>query len=267
MPIDAKTIKLIEGYLRRWFDPKETAFVGYVIEEDGSITIYEKGTPAKNAADKYRIPKLPDVEISVEKYTGLPQRSGQHQRLQIHFIPDKTAELGTGLVHVITGNGKGKTTSALGMAVRTIMHGGKAAMIQFMKSPDSLSGEHRLPDYLPNFHIKAFGSGVFVDIKHHQDADNIVAQRCFEYAKDIIRSGEYHLVILDEVNVAVRWKLIPLEDLLNLIDNKPQHVELTLTGRHAHPSVIDRAHYHTEIKSHKHPYQNMGVLARKGVEW
>ncbi len=267
MLIDAKTVKLIEGRLRKWFDAKEIAFVGYAIEEDGSITVYEKGAPAKNAADKYRIPEFPDIHITVKKYTGLPQRSKQHQRFQIHFIPDKTAELGTGLIHIITGNGKGKTTSALGMAVRTIMHGGKAAVIQFMKSPDSLSGEHRLPDYLPNFHIKAFGSDFFVDIKHLQDADKIAAQRGFEYAKEIINSGEYHLVILDEINVAVRWKLLPLEYLLDLIDNKPEHLELVLTGRQAHPSVIERAHYHTEIKSHKHPYQSMGILARKGVEW
>ncbi len=169
-----------------------------------------------------------------------------------------------GLVHVYTGNGKGKTTAALGLAMRAAGHGFKPYMVQFMKGKINY-GELETAKKIPMV-IKQFGRPDFVSKEKPDPEDIRLAREGFEHAKNVIFSGEYDIVILDELNVAMDFHLIPAEEVLALIEKRPKTVELILTGRNC-PSMIQRvADYVTEMLEIKHPYQE-GVTARKGVEW
>ncbi len=169
-----------------------------------------------------------------------------------------------GLVHVITGDGRGKTTSALGLAMRAAGRGLKCYVIQFMKGFDY--GELHSMIKLQNIKVKQFGRKDFVFKNKPLPVDFEQAKAGLEFSKKIVQSNEYNLVILDEINVAVDYKLITLEEVIELIKTKPSGVELILTGRYAPQEMIDLADYVTEMKEIKHPYQK-GVLARKGIEF
>ena len=169
-----------------------------------------------------------------------------------------------GCIHVYTGNGKGKSTAALGLAIRGVGKGLKVYMIQFMKG-DIEYGEVVSARRIPNFQLVQFGRPDFVDKTDPDPRDIDLARQGLEHAREIIDSGDWDIVILDELNVALDWHLVQVEDVLDLIDRKPSHVELVLTGRYARPEVIDKADYVTEMHELKHPY-NRGILAREGIE-
>ncbi len=169
-----------------------------------------------------------------------------------------------GLVHVITGEGRGKTTSALGLAVRASGRELKCYIIQFMKGFEY--GELFTLRKLPNVEIKQFGRSEFVSKEKPLQIDFEQARAGLEHARQIIQSNKYDLVILDEINVAISYELIPLEEVIELVKNKPAHVELVLTGRYAPKELIELADYVTEMKEVKHPYRK-GVLAREGIEY
>lgn len=173
--------------------------------------------------------------------------------------------LDDGLVHVYTGNGKGKTTAALGLAFRAIGHGLKAYMIQFMKG-DLNYGEILSANSCNNLTIVQFGRDCFVDRNNPEKVDIDLAKKALEHAKEIIGNGEYDLVILDEVNVALEWKLIETEDVIELIRDRPKNVELVLTGRYAPQEIIDIGDYVTEMRETKHPYEHK-ISARIGIEY
>ena len=169
-----------------------------------------------------------------------------------------------GLIHVYTGNGKGKTTAAIGLGVRAVGDGLKVLMIQFMKGRryselDALS-------QLKNFTVMQFGRDEFVSKEKPAQVDIDLAHKGLTYAKEIISKQCYDLVILDEINVAVDYHLISLPDVLQLLKEKPESVELVLTGRYAPPEIIQQADVVSEILEIKHPYQK-GVLSRKGIDW
>lgn len=170
----------------------------------------------------------------------------------------------TGTVQVYTGYGKGKTTAALGQALRAVGHGQKVFMVQFLKGRPGL-GEIEAAKSLPNFTILQFGSAHFVLNKPTQE-DVDLARKGFQKAKEAVLSGQYDLVIMDEVNVAVNYKMLDVEEVLELIKNKPRQVELILTGRDAHPRVIEAADLVSEVKPIKH-YYTKGVTAKPGVEY
>ncbi len=170
-----------------------------------------------------------------------------------------------GLIQVFTGDGKGKTTAALGQAMRAAGHGFKVYIVQFMKGWPSY-GELKTVGQHPNITIKQFGRPDFVDHDSPEPVDVRMAQEALEHSRDIVMSAEYDLVILDEVNVALEWKLIGIDDLLALMEEKPAQVELILTGRYAHPEVIDRADQVTEMREIKHPYSR-GLLGRRGIDY
>ena len=178
-------------------------------------------------------------------------------------MDSKEGELG--MVHVYTGDGKGKTTASLGLGLRAAGHGYRVLMIQFMKGQIKY-GELEAVKALPNFDIVQFGRPDFVDKENPAEIDIKLAQEGIEHAKTIMASGRCDLLILDEINVAVEWKLVSVDDVIKLIDSKPERMELVLTGRYAPPEFIERAHTVTEMREVKHPYQE-GVLARKGVEY
>jgi cob(I)alamin adenosyltransferase len=174
-------------------------------------------------------------------------------------------KLEKGLVQVYTGNGKGKTSAAFGLALRAIGRGLKVYIIQFIKGGFDY-GELYIVDKLPSLTLKAFGRGKFVTEKPAEKVDVEFAEEALALAEEVVKSGEYDMVILDEINVALNLKLIEIEKVLELIKDKPKHVELVLTGRYAPDEVIEAADLVTEMKEVKHPF-NKGFQARKGIEY
>ena len=166
-------------------------------------------------------------------------------------------------IHVYTGNGKGKTTAAFGLAMRAAGRGKKVCVIQFMK-PDKGYGEQISARKL-GIEVYPFGSNHFVSKKNPKEEDVKRARRALEFAREKLKEN-YDLVILDEVNVAVDFNLVPLDDVLALMDELPEQTELVLTGRNAMEEIIERADLVTEMREVKH-YYTKGVMAREGVEF
>ena len=173
-------------------------------------------------------------------------------------------QLERGLVQVYTGDGKGKTTAAFGLALRAAGRGLKVYIIQFIKGGFDY-GELHIIEKVPNVTLKAFGRGQFVTQIPPPEEDVKLAKEAFQLAKKVVGSGKYDLVILDEVNVALSLRLISTQQVLSLIKNKPLHVELVLTGRYAPPEIIEAADLVTEMREVKHPFRK-GVSPREGIE-
>jgi len=169
-----------------------------------------------------------------------------------------------GFIHVYTGPGKGKTTAALGLGLRAAGAGLNVYMIQFMKG--RRYSELDAAKHLTNFTIVQYGRDEFVSKEKPEQVDIDLVQKGFAHAKKIVKEGKYDLVILDEINVAIDYNLISLDELLKLIKEKPKKVELVLTGRYAPPELVKSADLVTEMLEIKHPYQD-GVLARKGIDY
>lgn len=167
-----------------------------------------------------------------------------------------------GYVHVYTGNGKGKTTAALGLSVRAVCAGKRVFFGQFVKGMKY--SETKAVDYLPNFEMEQFGLNCFIEQEPTQ-ADIDAARAGLARMREIIASGAYDLVVLDEVHIAIYFQLIETSDVLELLANRPEHVELICTGRYAPQELIDMADLVTEMKEIKH-YYTQGVMARKGIE-
>jgi cob(I)alamin adenosyltransferase len=170
-----------------------------------------------------------------------------------------------GLVQVYTGNGKGKTTAALGLAIRALGHGAKVHMVFFMKG-EFPYGEREILAKLPNLSFQIFGHEHLIDPNNVKDEERQQAHEALKASRLAIKSGKYDLLILDEINVASAWKLIDVEDVIKLIGDKPLLVEVVLTGRYADQRIIDKADLVTNMDEIKHPYRN-GLEARKGIEY
>ncbi len=170
-----------------------------------------------------------------------------------------------GLIQVFTGNGKGKTSAALGSILRASGHGFKIFIVFFMKGKYPYGEFSSLPR-LPNVETASFGLRCLIDPDNINPEEIEQADLALKTARQAILSGRYDMVVLDEVNVAVYFKLIRSDDVIQLIEEKPPGVELILTGRYAEPSVIERADLVTEMVKIKHPYDR-GVKARKGIEY
>jgi len=174
-------------------------------------------------------------------------------------------KLERGCIQVYTGNGKGKTTAALGLAFRALGRGMKVLMIQFMKGGGPY-GEHAAAErFAPDFTIIQTGRSGWVNRENPGQDDVRLAREALETARAALTGGEYDLVILDEVNGAVSFGLLPVEDLLELMEQKPSNVELVMTGRNADERVIAAADLVTEMREIKH-YYRAGVPARIGIE-
>jgi cob(I)alamin adenosyltransferase len=170
-----------------------------------------------------------------------------------------------GCIHVISGDGKGKTTSSLGLALRAAGHGFKILMIQFMKKGWDY-GELKAVELLPNIQIIQYGTPEFVDKSHPLPIDYQEANAALKRFREELRSKKWNIIILDEVNVALDYKLLSEEAILKELKNKPKNIEIVLTGRNASQAIIDLADYYTKVQSLKHPYQQK-IIARKGVEF
>ena len=170
-----------------------------------------------------------------------------------------------GITQVYTGEGKGKTTAAFGLALRAIGRGLKVYVIQFIKGGFDY-GELHIVNELPHIKLAAYGRGQFIEGENPTEEDLRLAREAFEHAKKVVQSKEYDIVVLDEINVAMSLKLLEVGEVLTLIEDKPEKVELVLTGRGAPSAIIEAADLVTEMVEIKHPY-NEGVGARKGIEY
>jgi len=169
-----------------------------------------------------------------------------------------------GKIHIYTGSGKGKTTAAIGLGIRASGANNKVYMIQFMKG--RRYSELDTLEKIPNFEFIQFGRDEFVSKENPAEIDINLAREGFEYAKKIMLSSKYDMLILDELNVAVDFNLIPMDEVLKLIINKPEKMELILTGRYANTEFVKIADVVTEMLEIKHPYQT-GIIARKGIDF
>lgn len=171
-----------------------------------------------------------------------------------------------GLVLVFTGNGKGKTTSALGLALRSWGHDMKVLILQFIKSRQC--GEHLAAERMyPGLEIRPLGLG-FIKFNDPKDLEKQkqAAREALANVENAMLSGEYQLLILDEVLYALKYGLVETSDLIMLLDKKPQPLHLVLTGRDAPLEIIERADLVTEMKEIKHPYKQ-GIPAQQGIEY
>ena len=168
-----------------------------------------------------------------------------------------------GYVHVYTGNGKGKTTAAMGLAIRAAGAGLKVYIAQFVKMGDysEIKALKRFSDLIT---VEQYGLGRFIGTRPSK-RDIAIARKGLEIAKDVMASGEVNLVILEEANVAVKFGLFPVQALVRLIIQKPKDIELVITGRHAPARVIEVADLVTEMRMVKH-YFEKGIQARVGIE-
>ncbi|EOD01556.1 Cob(I)alamin adenosyltransferase [Caldisalinibacter kiritimatiensis] len=167
-----------------------------------------------------------------------------------------------GYIHVYTGNGKGKTTAALGLSVRAVCAGKKVYFAQFVKGMKY--SEIEAMNYLPSFEIHQFGRNCFIYNDPTQE-DIDAAQNGLKTCQKILKEGQYDIVVLDEINIAMYYNLFEIEEVLDMIRNRAEHVEVIITGRYAPDEIIEEADLVTEMKEIKHYYQH-GVLAREGIE-
>ena len=170
-----------------------------------------------------------------------------------------------GTVQVYTGDGKGKTTAALGLALRAWGHGARVLVVQFMKGRINY-GELDAAGRLDGFDVEQYGRETFVDRDEPAAEDVALAREALARARQVVAENAYDLVILDEVNVAADYGLVAVKDVLDLISRKAPEMELVLTGRDAPAEFAAAADLVSEVKDIKHHYR-AGVAARKGIEF
>ena len=173
-----------------------------------------------------------------------------------------------GLTIVYTGKGKGKTTAALGIALRAVGYGKKICMIQFIKGSWHYGEMHSSKKLEPEFEIIAIGRGFvgIIDDTTPKEEHKNIAKEAIKISIEKIQSGKYDIVILDEINYAINLDLVKVEDVLNLIKSKPPGLDLVLTGNYAKDEIIELADLVTEMKEVKHPFQR-GIKAKKGIDF
>jgi cob(I)alamin adenosyltransferase len=177
----------------------------------------------------------------------------------------KSPPVRKGLVQIFTGDGKGKTSAAIGTVIRALGHSLKVYIALFMKG-DYPYGEREILSKLPGVTLASFGSSDFIDPGNIKPEERQAAQDALAAARQAMLSGDYDLVVLDEVNIAVAFNLVGVEAVLRFIEEKPERVELILTGRQADKELVKVADLVTECLKIKHPYDS-GVEGREGFEY
>ncbi len=173
-----------------------------------------------------------------------------------------------GIIEVYTGDGKGKTTAAVGLGIRAVGDGFKVAMIQFLKATPT--GELKsLEKFAGNFKVYRFEESKKFFWEANDEEKELMKRcehRAFDFAKELCRNGDVDIIILDEIMLALYNKLLSVEEVCDFLKNKPENVELILTGRYAPQQILDAADLVTEMKMIKHPFEK-GLPARKGIEF
>ncbi|OQX71897.1 MAG: cob(I)yrinic acid a,c-diamide adenosyltransferase [Candidatus Cloacimonas sp. 4484_275] len=168
------------------------------------------------------------------------------------------------MIHIYTGNGKGKTTAALGLIIRALGNQKRVCLIQFMKK-NFAYGEIKFLSQQRNIDIFQFGTDKLIDPENPAKIDFEEAEKAYQKAEQVIKSNKYDLVVIDEINVAIAWKLLPKEKQFYLMELKSD-AEIVMTGRYASKEAIEKADLVTEMREIKHYFQK-GVQARKGIEF
>ena len=172
-----------------------------------------------------------------------------------------------GLILINTGPGKGKTTAAMGTALRAVGNGMKVLMLQFLKGSWHYGELDAVQAFGDRFVIKQMGRGfVKVGGAETDPKDVRLVEECWKEAAEAIGSGEWDLVVLDEINYAIAYKMLDVEKVVNALQHKPEMVHVILTGRSAHPTILELADTVTEMREVKHAYQK-GILAQRGIEY
>ncbi len=173
-----------------------------------------------------------------------------------------TASENKGYIQLYTGDGKGKTSAAFGMAIRAAMTGKKVYIAQFVKSMKY--SETRIEEYVDNITIHQFGRGCYL-LRDVEEEDKLAAQRGLQECRIALNSGDWDMVILDEVTIALYFRLFSIDDLLLILNEKAEHTEVIMTGRSAPQQLVKRADLVTEMTEVKH-YYKQGVLSRPGFD-
>lgn len=175
-----------------------------------------------------------------------------------------------GYIQVYTGNGKGKTTASLGLAMRALGRNWKVLLVMFLKGGDDYgeltSFQNLSPEIKNNLTIMQAGLDRIAYSNNLNDSDKKVVKSGWDVVKKAIINNEYNLIILDEANVAIALDLIDVNEVTEILKNKPEEMEIVLTGRNANPKIIELAHLVSEITPVKH-YWDTGIVARKGIEY
>lgn len=203
-----------------------------------------------------------DTEMTAEQYQRKMQRRKEVQQQRV-----AAASREKGLIVVNTGNGKGKTTAALGMVMRSLGHGYRVAIVQFIKGAWEPAEKASLSPWVPHqLEFHAMGEG-FTWETQDRDRDIEKAQLAWDKGREFIRNRAFQLVLLDEVNVALKLGYLSIEEVLAGLEEKPSMSHVILTGRGAPPELIERADLVTEMKLVKHPFREQGVKAQPGIEF
>ncbi|WDP90356.1 MAG: cob(I)yrinic acid a,c-diamide adenosyltransferase [Desulfobacter sp.] len=171
-----------------------------------------------------------------------------------------------GLLMVYTGNGKGKTTSALGMAMRSAGHGLKVCIVQFIKAEGRYGELEACKRFADEIDLHVMGRG-FTFKSDDLEKDRAKAREAWEYAQGAMAGGDYHLVILDEFTYLLNYGMIDMDNVLSVFSHKPDDLHVAITGRDAPRPIIDAADLVTEMREVKHPYKDAGVMGQKGIEF
>jgi cob(I)alamin adenosyltransferase len=171
-----------------------------------------------------------------------------------------------GLIQVYTGDGKGKTTCALGLGLRAVGQGLQVYMVQFLKGRQTGEAQAVAQRLAPDMTLRSFGRPGLVNLKQPDPEDLARIREAWEEARQVLMAGKHDLVILDEINLALTFKLLDPEEVFRVLKERPAWVEVVLTGRQAPPELVAMADLVTEMRPVKH-YYAAGVKARRGIEW
>jgi len=199
--------------------------------------------------------------LTAEQYQQKMQR---RKEIQAERVAQASQE--KGLIIVNTGNGKGKTTAALGMVLRSLGHGYRVAIVQFIKGAWEPAEKAVLSQWEHQIVFYAMGEG-FTWETQDRDRDGELANAAWQKGLEFIQSSDYQLVLLDEVNIALKLGYITIETVLEGLDRKPEQTHIILTGRGAPPELIAKADLVTEMTLIKHPFREQGINAQPGIEY
>jgi cob(I)alamin adenosyltransferase len=200
-------------------------------------------------------------DLTPEKYKAKMQRRKEVQDRKLENFTDNK-----GLIVVHTGNGKGKTTAALGMVLRSLGHGFRVAIVQFIKGAWEPAEKEAFDRWQGQLEFLAMGEG-FTWETQDRDRDIIKAKEAWMKALEYIRNPDYKLVLLDEVNIALKLGYLDVSEVLVGLEEKPSDSHVILTGRGAPKELIDRADLVTEMTLIKHPFREQGIKAQAGIEY
>ena len=210
-----------------------------------------------------RQPKKTDLMTEAERDAYHAEKMRKKKEARNRMLATKTEERGLLIVH--TGKGKGKSTAAFGMVFRAIGHGYKIGIVQFVKGAWGTGERDVLENYPEQVTIKAMGEGFTWDTQDRQ-RDIAAARAAWETAKEMIADPQYKMVLLDELNIVLRYEYLPLEEVLEVLKAKPRDTHVIVTGRNAREELIEMADLVTEMTEIKHPFRS-GVKAQPGIEF